>query len=101
MSASFVGEGSGPGGSNLWDPMPRTPPAPPTAPKPEEFLWSKPERLQERDADEPPKERTKGGNRAVRGRATSPAATGGRPVKKAARKPSKRRTVTAVERKRR
>lgn len=86
MSASFFNEGSGPGGHDLWDPTPVVPPTPSAPPKPEEFLWSRPERLRDSDTDVDPRERT---------------GAGGRPVKKAARKASKRSTTGRGERKRR
>ena len=93
MSASFAGEGSGPGGSNLWDSMPLTPPTPPTTPQPEEFLWSKPELLREPDPDDKPKQRAKPAKRSAR--------SGGRPVKKAARKATRSAGTAAGKRKRR
>ncbi len=93
MSASYVGIGSGPGGANLWDPKPPAPPTPPTPPEPAEFLWSKPERLRDRDTDGPPEPRAKSGKHFAR--------AGGRPVKKAARKAAKRTGAAADKRKRR
>jgi len=86
MSASFASEGSGPGGHDLWDPMPVAPPTPPAKPKPDEFVWSKPERLREPPGAEEPKGRAKGG---------------GRPVKKSARTSAKRAKGKGGNRKRR
>jgi hypothetical protein len=91
MSSSFAAEGSGPGGPSLWDAEPSLPPAPSAPSAPEEFLWSKPERLLERDTEDAPQERATARTRAAERRAPSATRSKGRPVKKAARKASKRK----------
>jgi len=77
MSPSSVSDGSGPGGSDLWDRAPLDPGKPPTEPAPDEIRWSRPETLQSEDVQEPSP-------------AARPAARG-RPVKKAAKKSTARR----------
>jgi hypothetical protein len=81
MSPSSVSDGSGPGGKDLWDRAPLEPGKPPTEPAPDEIRWSRPETLRSGDVQEsspaPPPSR--------------PAAKG-RPVKKAAKKSTARRT---------
>jgi hypothetical protein len=112
MSASFDPAKTGPGGPGMWDPMPLVPPvSPPTPPKPEEFIWSKPEELDEpveqvlaearkpnrsarapgvrSEGDRPPTGRpVKKSAKRTAGRAS------GRPVKKSAKKASGRRKPT-------
>lgn len=96
MSTSSHRTPSDPGGPGLWDPMPLVPPvAPPTPPPPEEFVWSKPERLKERPADGPatparPK-RSAAPKKPAKKKAAKPKRAGGRPVKKAAKKKGARR----------
>lgn len=93
---------SGSGGPGLWDPMPLVPPvAPPTPAPPEEFVWSKPERLKDRPADLPaaparPKRRAAAPRKAptkqaAKKKAAKPKRAGGRPVKKAAKKKGARK----------
>ena len=82
MSSSSHRSTSGPGGPGMWDPMPLAPPvAPPTPSTPEEFVWSKPERLKGPPVAAP-------GHIAT---PTAPKRPKGRPVKKAAKRTAKRR----------
>jgi hypothetical protein len=90
------------GGPDLWDSMPLVPPVkPPTPPAPEEFVWSKPERLKDPPPDaapatparrasrRPPKPPTS--TKADTGRSVKKAAKG-RPVKKAAKRVTRKRS---------
>jgi len=82
MSPSSVSDGSGPGGSGLWDRAPLEPGAPPPEPAPDEIRWSRPETLRAGDVQEP----------SPAPPPSRPAAKG-RPVKKkAARRSAARRT---------
>jgi len=81
MSPSSVSDRSGPGRSDLWDRAPLGPGKTPTEPAPDEIRWSRPETLQSGDVEQP----------SPAAPPSRPAAKG-RPVKKAARKSTARRT---------
>lgn len=81
------------GRRGMWDPMPLVPPVkPPAPPKPEEFVWSKPERLKDPPPEAAPAPTThKTSKKAAPKTRAAKKAAKGRPVKKAARKKTTRR----------
>jgi hypothetical protein len=90
MSSSFVSDGSGPVGPDLWNQEPLAPKTPPSEAVGEEIVWSRPETLRSApEPNEPPHPHA--GKETLRHtRPASRTAPKGRPVKKAARKSTKR-----------
>jgi hypothetical protein len=85
----------------MWDPMPLVPPVtPPAPPKPEEFIWSKPEELNEpveqvlAEARKPKRRRRA---RGVRSEGDRPGTSAGRPVKKSAKRTAGRTSGRPVK----